>query len=280
LCRIITELMPLSNSRKLQEWVRVGRVLGKGGLSGGGDEGVIALMRKLPFQFIHQVLLPGQLTADGLGVPMIFLMTTQGLGSGLDTSRRVSKGGDLEENMVYFDGCHTAVNWVRYMASVYDHRNRNMLELSKASIQTESYEAVAQVTATWKQLARLGYKGRDEEESVAPHEVSWKVGMMDSAQGPVSAVEEAFVHLREEGRGMVMACKFHLHQCRRKHEVRYLKAEWHEEHKKRVELWIDAETREDCETEFDELLEFYKKACSSKTERVMMAGWASFWMQR
>jgi hypothetical protein len=151
LCRVITELMPLSNSRKLQEWVRVGRVLGKGGLSGGGDEGVIALMRNLPFQFIHQVLLPDQLTADGLGVPMIFLMTTQGLGSGLDTSRRVSKGGDLEENMVYFDECHTAVNWVRYMASVYDHWNRNMLELFKAFIQTESYEAVAQVIAAWKQ---------------------------------------------------------------------------------------------------------------------------------
>jgi hypothetical protein len=96
--------------------------------------------------------------------------------------------------MVDFYGCHTAVNWVRYMASVYDHRNRNMLELFTAFIQTESYEAVAQVIATWKQLARLGYKGRDEEESVASREVSWKVGMMDSAQGPVSAVEEAFVH--------------------------------------------------------------------------------------
>jgi hypothetical protein len=88
------------------------------------------------------------------------------------------------------------------MASVYDHWNRNMLELFKAFIQTESYEAAAQVIATWKQLARLGYKGRDEEESVAPHEVSWKVGMMDSAQGPVSAVEEAFAHLRaEKGNG-------------------------------------------------------------------------------
>jgi hypothetical protein len=101
--------------------------------------------------------------------------------------------------------------------------------------------------------------------------------MMDSAQGPVSAVEEAFAHLREEGRGTVMACKFHLHQCRWKHEVQYLKAEWHE---KGVELWIDAETREDCKIEFDELMEFYKKACSSKTERVMMVGWASFWVQR
>jgi hypothetical protein len=49
LCRVITELMPLSNPRKLQEWVRVGRVLEKGGLSGGGDEGVTALMRKLSF---------------------------------------------------------------------------------------------------------------------------------------------------------------------------------------------------------------------------------------
>jgi hypothetical protein len=49
LCRVVTELMPLSNARNLQEWVRMGRVLGKAGLSSGGDEGVIALMRKLPF---------------------------------------------------------------------------------------------------------------------------------------------------------------------------------------------------------------------------------------
>jgi hypothetical protein len=280
LCRVVTELMPLSNTRNLQEWVRMGRVLGKAGLSGGGDEGVIALMTKLPFQFIHSVLLPGQTKVDGHAVPMIFLMTTQGLRSGLDTSRRVSKGGDLGDNMVYFDGCHTAVNWVRYMASVYDHRNKNMLEIIEAFIQSESYEAVGQVMATWKQLGRLGDKGRDEEESVAPHDVLWRVGMMDSAQGPVSAVEEAFAHLKEEKRGRVLACKFHLHQCRRKHEVRHLKAEYHAEHKRRVELWIDAETKEDCETEFEELLEFYKEACSDEFERVMMSGWASFWMQR
>jgi hypothetical protein len=59
-----------------------------------------------------------------------------------------------------------------------------------------------------------------------------------------------------------------------------LKAEYHAEHKRRVELWIDAETKEDCETEFEELLEFYKEACSDEFERVMMSGWASFWMQR
>jgi hypothetical protein len=29
LCRVVTELMPLSNTRNLQEWVRMGRVLGK-----------------------------------------------------------------------------------------------------------------------------------------------------------------------------------------------------------------------------------------------------------
>jgi hypothetical protein len=180
---------------------------------------------------------------DGHAVPMIFLMTTQGLGSGLDTSRRVSKGGDLEDNMVYFDGCHTAVNWVRYMASVYDHRNKNMLEIFKVFIQSKFYEAVGQVMATWKQLGRLGYKGRDKEESVAPHDFSWRVGMMDSAQGPVSAVEEAFAHLKEENRGRVLACKFHVHQCLRKHEVRHLKAEYHAEHKRRVELWINAQTK-------------------------------------
>jgi hypothetical protein len=87
-------LLPLMNAERLREWVRLGKTLRRGGMLRGGDEGVILLMRRFPFPFIQEVLLPGQTTIHGAGVPIIFCMTLQGVGSGLDVLRRVSKGGE------------------------------------------------------------------------------------------------------------------------------------------------------------------------------------------
>jgi hypothetical protein len=273
-------LLPLMNGDRLREWVRLGKTLRGNGILRGGDEGVILLMRNFPFPFIHAVLLPGQTTIDSPAVPMIFCMTLQGAGSGLEMSRRVSKGGDLENNMVYVDGCHTAVNWVRWMLSVYDHVNGRMQGIFKCFIQTENKEGCAQAIAMWKQLALKGYGEGDEEYRVEPHQASFKVCMMDCAAGPVRAVEEAFEHLKKEGRGKVLTCQFHFNQCRRKHEQQFLPEEYHLVHRERTEVWLMAKTKEDCEKEFRELMNWYMKACSSTKEAMAMQGWAAFWIKR
>jgi hypothetical protein len=140
-------LQPLMNGDRLREWVSLGKTLRGNGLLRGGDKGVIVLMRTFLFPFIYEVLLPGRATIDSPGVPMIFCMTSQGGGSGLEMSRRVSKGGDLENSMVYVDDCHTAVNWVRWMMSVYDHVNGRMQGIFKCFIQTENKEGCAQAIA-------------------------------------------------------------------------------------------------------------------------------------
>jgi hypothetical protein len=141
-CSLMKRLLPLMNGERLREWVRLGKTLRGGGMLRGGDEGVILMMRRFPFSFIQEVLLPGQTTIDGAAVPIIFCMTLQGVKSGLDVSRRVSKGGDLETNMVYGDGWHTAENWVRWMLSVYDHVNRWMQGIFKCFMQTENKKGV------------------------------------------------------------------------------------------------------------------------------------------
>jgi hypothetical protein len=207
-------LLPLMNGDRLREWVSLGKTLRGNGLLRGGNERLIVLMRTFPFPFIHEVLLPGQTTIDSPGISMIFCMTLQGGGSGLEMSRRVLKGGDLEDNMVYVDNCHTAVNWVRWMMSLYDHVNGKMQGIFKCFIQTENKEGCAQAIAKWKEIPSKGYMEGDEEYIVEPHDASFKVCMMDRAAGPVRAVEEAFEHLRKEGRGKVLTWQFHVNQCR------------------------------------------------------------------
>ena len=169
-------------------------------------------------------------------------MTTQGKGSGLDTSRRLSKGGDLEDNMVYMDGCRMAVKWTKWSASVYDHHGGKMQEVFAGFIQSESKEAVAQALALWKQLRRMGYDGAHGREPVEGHEVSPKITMLDAAEGPVQATEEAFGHLKVEGRGETRSCQFHFGECRCRHEKEYLPEEWREEHKRRAEVILGAQT--------------------------------------
>ena len=103
--------------------------------------------------------------------------------------------------MVYMDGCRMAVRWTKWSASVYDHHGGKMQEVFAAFLQSESKEAVAQALALWKQLGRMGYDGRHGGEAVKAHEVSPKINMLDAAEGPIQATEEAFGHLKAEGRG-------------------------------------------------------------------------------
>src|SRR3569623_392802 len=118
----------------MKKWVEQAKAGRAGGALRGGDEGVIRLMRTVPFSFIQAVHLPGQTTVVDGAVPMLFLMTTQGEGSGLDTSRRLSQGGDLENNLVYCVGCIVVMIWSRWSAVVYDHHSRKLLEVFVAFI--------------------------------------------------------------------------------------------------------------------------------------------------
>ena len=268
------KLLPLQNQRRLKEWVEQARAGRAGGALRGGDEGVIRLMRTVPFSFIQAVQLPGQTTTLQGAVPMIFLMTTQGEGSGLDTSRRVSEGGDLEENMVYCDGCKVVANWYRWSVLVYDHHSRKLLEILVAFIQSESYEAVSQVLATWQVWGSSGGEG------VATHVVSPKEVMLDAGEGAVKAAEEQFKELRFVGRGRVRSCQFHFAECRRRYERECLPEEWREEHKKRCELLLGAATKGDVEAEVHELQNFYEQKCTSREKAVRMEGWLQYWIER
>jgi hypothetical protein len=113
--------MTLVNKQKLTEWVKEARRMAASATGDGENEGVIALMAKLPFRFLHEVTLPEQLRALSPKMPLVFMMTTQGIGSGLETSRRVGPGGDLDGVPEFIDGSHTVVDWLKVTLSTYDH---------------------------------------------------------------------------------------------------------------------------------------------------------------
>ena len=276
---MVDKLLPLQNERRLREWVQQARASRGRGVLLGGDEGVIRLMKELPFQLIHAVRLPGQTGGLQTEVPIIFLMTTQGLGSGLDTSRRLSKGGDLEENMVYMDGCRMAVRWTKWSASVYDHNGGKMQEVFAAFLQSESKEAVAQALALWKLMGKDGYDRRYGGEPVKGHEVSPKVCMLDAAEGPVQATKEAFKHLKGGGRGETRTCQFHFGECRIRFERDYVPEEWREEHKKRADVILGAKTKEDVVAAAEELCGWYREKCRTLLDARRMEGWLAYWIQ-
>lgn len=280
MCRLVEKLLPLQNARRLKEWVEQARAGRAGGALRGGDEGLIKMMRKLPFSLVHEVQLPGQTRMTDGAVPMIFCMTTQGVGSGLDTSRRLSKGGDLQDNMVYCDGSKVARAWFRWTVLVYDHFARKLLEVCAGFIQSESYEAVSQVLATWKSMGNRGWKGEKESEAVEAHIVNPKKLMLDAAEGAVRATIEAFKHFRVEGRGEVGSCAFHFHECRRRQERENLPEACREEHKMRCNLLLGSETQREMEAEAEELMLFYNEKCTTKENALKMEGWLQYWLQR
>ncbi|GAQ87244.1 hypothetical protein KFL_003410010, partial [Klebsormidium nitens] len=246
----------------------------------GEDEGVIRLMRTVPFELIQAVQLPGQSLVFGGPVPMIFLMTTQGPGSGLDMSRRLSVGGDLENNMVYFDGCHLVVKWLRYTATVYDHHNGKLQEAWVGFIQSESYEAVSQLFATWKAIGLRGYDGSKGGEPVEQHVVSPSDTMMDNAEGPNRAMKEQFADQRKIGRAVEHTCSLHFHECRRKHEQKYLPVEWWGAHRDIAEVLLGAKNADEVEAIASEMMEFYKMRCKTEGDAHRMEGWLQYWLQR
>jgi hypothetical protein len=192
----------------------------------------------------------------------------------------VSKGGDLEDNQIYCDGCKVVKHGYRWTALVYDHHSRKLQEIFVAYIQSESYEAVSQVLASWHVTGLKGYQCLGKIESVAAHVVNPAEFMMDEAEGPGRAVDEQFMAFHGEGRGRRRSCAFHFGECRCRMEIAYLPEECREEHKMRCELLLGAATKEDMEVEAEELMDFYKEKCTTPKDALAMEGWLQYWIQR
>ena len=111
------------------------------------------------------------------------------------------------------------------------------------------------------------------------HEVSPKINMLDAAEGPIQATEEAFGYLKAEGRGETRTCDFHLRECTRRHEREYLPEEWREEHRRRADVIRGAETKQEVEAAAEELCAWYKDKCRTPQDARRMEGWLAFWIQ-
>jgi hypothetical protein len=240
--------MTLVNKQKLTEWVKEARRMAASATGEGGNEGVIALMAKLPFRFLHEVTLPEQLTALSPGVPLVFMMTTQGIGLGLETSRRVGPGGDLDGVPVFIDGSHTVVDWLKVTLSTYDHLEMVMKECCKAYVQTESKQSLGAVLAKWKALCQMGNEGEENNrEEIKGFEVAPEIFMLDAAAGPIAAVEDAFAYLTLQGRERVLMCRFHLGKCERLAAHHFLDPKLHGLHRDMIALLFNSTRDSDFE---------------------------------
>lgn len=270
-------MITLANKQKLADWVKEARRMKKSGGGKGGDEGVVALMGKLRFKFLHEVTVPAQIGDKDPAVPVIFMMTTQGIGSGLETSRRIGRGGDLDHSMVHIDASFTAVNWLKVTFSVYDYHGEEMKELCKAFVQTESKAALAAVCANWKKVCLAGNVGEENNGGdIEGFEVKPELLMLDAAAGPSLAVEEAFDYLKGEGRGKVLTCKFHMKACRRRTEGVFLDDELSEKHRDLTDLLLGAESSEEFDKRFSDAMKWYEEELTGRSLRGMQS-WLAFW---
>lgn len=279
-CRAIAEALTLANQQKLAEWVREARKLKQSQVGRGGNEGVVGLMGRFPFPFLREVTVPEQLSDLNPGVPLIFMMTSQGTGSGLETSRRLNPGGDLDGSVVFIDGTYIATAWLLIHLSTYDHIARELRELCKGFVQTESKEALGALCAKWKAVCQVGNVGEENNGGdIQGFVVAPSSFMLDAAAGPIAAVEEAFEFTHASGRGTMYTCRFHFGRCRGLVEKVHLKEELVDAHKNLTEVLFHSKTEEEFMQWKGILGKWYREHLDERGVRGMES-WLNWWQER
>jgi hypothetical protein len=98
------------------------------------------LMAKLPFKFLHKVVIPEQVLRGSEDVSISFGMSTQRTGLRLHLASEISReGGELHMATAYLDG-QKVTNEIEVLVrlSTYSHLERRMLTVASCVVGTES----------------------------------------------------------------------------------------------------------------------------------------------
>jgi hypothetical protein len=208
--RIVKALLPAADKEFVKKAIQKGRGLGP---RSSVKMRFADLMQKLPFKFLHKVVLSQQVARGSGDVSICFGMTTQGSGSGLHVAYKMSvEGGEL----------YLATRVHRWAES--DKRERGAdeaihllapgKEYASGIVGSESETNVAEFLYKIKKQSALGFEGGRTEQggtlkAILPFNFNpWKI-CSDAAGGPKLAWLEAFGCGRGDGRGEWVQCEMH-----------------------------------------------------------------------
>jgi hypothetical protein len=127
---------------------------------------VLEIANKLPFSFVHKVVVEEQRLQEDCEGAITVMMAVQGRGSGLHVAREMSvEGGDLYYSTAYIDGQKvTAHNETLVRMSTYLPMQRRMLSIASSLMQSESERNMRHFAEVLKRLFSKGWESGGKEE--------------------------------------------------------------------------------------------------------------------
>jgi hypothetical protein len=135
---MVRHLEPVADLAWVKRQILKGRTMG--GVNVNDKYAVLEIANKLPFPFVHKVVVEEQRLQEDCEGAITVMMAIQGRGSGLHVAKEISvEGGDLYYSTAYIDGQKvTAQNETLVRMSTYSPMQRRMLSIASALMQYKS----------------------------------------------------------------------------------------------------------------------------------------------
>jgi hypothetical protein len=278
---MVRHLEPVADLAWVKRQILKGRTMG--GVNVNYDKyAVLEIASKLPFPFVHKVVVEEQRLQKDCEGAITVMMAVQGRGSGLHVAREMSvEGGDLYYSTAYIDGQKvTAQNETLVRMSTYSPMQRRMLSIASSLMHFESERKMRHFADVLKRLFSKGWKrgGMEEDgfwDRIEGFEFDPFRYCSDAASGQRKAFQGTF--MSSEGRGVWVDCKYHFEKSLRDAE-KNLPAEARVGHRLMVRMPLVSQNEDEWRARFDKLLDWYDLNLSGSLQgRKKMINWAVFW---
>jgi hypothetical protein len=253
---MVRHLEPVADLAWVKRQILKGRTMG--GVNVSDKYAVLEIANKLPFPFVHKVVVEEQWLQEDCEGAITVMMAVQGRGSGLHVAREMSvEGGDLYYSTAYIDGQKvTAQNETLVRMLTYSPMQRRMLSIASTLMQSESERNMRHFAEVLKWLFSKGWEsgGKDEDgfwDRIEGFEFDPFRYCSDAASGQRKAFQGTF--RSSEGRGVWVDCEYHFEKSLRDAE-KNLPAEVRVGHRLMVRMLLVSEDEEEGAARFDKLL--------------------------
>jgi hypothetical protein len=252
-----------------------------GGVNVQDKYAILEIANKLPFAFMHKIVLEEQRLQENSEGAITVMMSGQGRGSKLHVAREMSvPEGDLYYNTAYIDGQKvTANDETLVRMSTYSTVQRRMLTVALALMQSESERNMRHFAGVIEKIFLKGWEGKEGDngfwEKIEGFGFNPYKFCSDAASGQKKALQGAFKGF--DGRGEWVDCEMHFMKSLRDAE-KNLPQELRLTHRLLVRMMLVSETEEQWGESFDKLVDWYDNNLGMRsTARKKMINWGVFW---
>jgi hypothetical protein len=242
-----------------------------GGVNVQDKYAILEIANKLPFPFVHKIVLEEQRLQENSEGAITVMMSVQGKGSGLHVAREMRvPEGDLYYSTAYIDG---------QKVTAQEEVQRRMMTVASALMQSESEKNMSHFASVLGNFFLKGWGGSGGDNGFWQQIEGFAFNpykfMLDAASGQRKAFERAFKGI--DGRGGWVDCEMHFAKSLRDAE-KNLPEELRVTHRLLVRMMLVSETEEQWAERFDKLVDWYdNKLGMRSTARKKMINWGVFW---